>query len=143
MRAFVCMVVSAAALMAVQPQAAHGQVRAKAVVTCVSAGVVLEYDCTIKLANARSGEPISGVTVSVGADMPSMPGMHNVRPVKATEQAEKGVYKLRLELEMHGDWAVQVDLSGAVRDRVIAMLRFEGADVTDVRPPSTQPKRKH
>jgi hypothetical protein len=138
MRAFVCMLVSAAALMAVHPQAARGQGRAKAAVTCVSAGVVLEYDCTIRLANARSGEPISGATVSVGADMPSMPGMHNVRPVKATEQAERGVYKVRIELEMHGDWAVQVDLSGAVRDRVIAMLRFEGEKVTDVKPSSTR-----
>jgi hypothetical protein len=134
------MLVPAVALIAIHPQAAHGQVRAKAAVKCVSAKVVLEYDCTIRLANARSGEPISGVTVSVGADMPSMPGMHNVRPVKATEQAEKGVYHVRLELEMHGDWAVQVDLSGAVRDRVITMLRFEGEEVGDVKPSSTRQK---
>ncbi|WP_176721960.1 FixH family protein [Bradyrhizobium sp. LMTR 3] len=130
------MLVAVAALTAGYPQAAHGQVRAKAAVTCVSAGQVLEYDCTIRLANARSGEPLSGLTVSVGADMPSMPGMHNVRAVKATEQAEKGAYKVRLELEMHGDWAVQIDLRGAVRDRVISMLRFEEADVTDVKPSS-------
>lgn len=134
MRAIVCMAVAVAALLPLYPQTAHGQVRAKAVVTCAAAGQVLEYDCIVKLANARSGEPLSGLTVSVGADMPSMPGMHNVRPVKAIEQAEKGVYKVRLELEMHGDWAVQIDLSGAVRDRVIAMLRFEDVEVTDVKP---------
>jgi len=134
MRAIVCMAVAVAATLGMSAQAAHAQVRAKAAVTCAAAGQVLEYDCTIKLANARSGEPLSGLTVSVGADMPSMPGMHNVRPVKATEQAEKGVYKVRLELEMHGDWAVQVDLSGAVRDRVISMLRFEDVEVTDVKP---------
>jgi hypothetical protein len=138
MRRIVCMLVAAATLMAGYPQAAHGQLRAKAAVTCVPAGQVLEYDCTIRLANARSGEPLSGLTVSVGANMPSMPGMHNVRPVKATEQAEKGVYQVRLELEMHGDWAVQLDLSGAVRDRVTAMLRFEGAEVTDVKPSSSR-----
>jgi hypothetical protein len=34
---------------------------------------------------------------------------------------------------MHGDWAVRLDLSGAVRDRVIAMLRFEGDHVTDAK----------
>ncbi|MGQ0684018.1 FixH family protein [Bradyrhizobium sp.] len=136
MRAIVCLAVAVAALLALYPQAALGQVRAKAAVTCVAAGEVLEYDCTIKLANARSGEPLSGLTVSVGADMPSMPGLHNLRPVKATEQAEKGVYKVRLELEMHGDWAVQIDLSGAVRDRVIATLRFEDVEVKDVKPPS-------
>ena len=131
MRTILCILAAVAALLALYPQAAHAQVRAKAAVTCVFAGQVLEYDCTIKLANARSGEPLSGLAVSVGADMPSMPGMHNVRPVKATEQAEKGVYRVRLELEMHGDWAVQIDLGGAVRDRVIAMLRFEEAEVTD------------
>jgi hypothetical protein len=108
-------------------------VRAKADVTCASAGEMLHYDCVIKLANARSGEPISGVTLSVGADMPSMPGVHNVRPVKADEQPEKGVYKARIVLEMHGDWAVRLDLSGTVRDRVIAMLRFEGDEVSKVK----------
>lgn len=134
MRTIACMLAVVAGLLALYPQAAHAQVRAKAAVTCVFAGQVLEYDCTIKLANARSGEPLSGLTVSVGADMPSMPGMHSVRPVIAKEQAEKGVYQARLELEMHGDWAVQIDLRGAVRDRVIEMLRFEEADVTDVKP---------
>lgn len=138
MRTIICMLVGVAALMAGYLQAAHGQVRAKAAVTCVSAGQALKYDCTIRLANGRSGEPLSGLTVSVGAEMPSMPGMHNVRPVTATEQAEKGVYQARLELEMHGDWAVQVDLRGAVRDRVIAMLRFEGGEVTDVKPSSSR-----
>lgn len=39
---------------------------------------------------------------------------------------------------MHGDWAVQIDLSGAVRDRVIAMLRFEEKEVTDVKPSSSR-----
>lgn len=134
MRTIACMLAVVAGLLALYPQAAHAQARAKAAVTCVFAGQVLEYDCTIKLANARSEEPLSGLTVSVGADMPSMPGMHSVRPVIAKEQAEKGVYQARLELEMHGDWAVQIDLRGAMRDRVIEMLRFEEADVTDVKP---------
>jgi hypothetical protein len=121
------MILLFAALLA-SPAAAQA-VRAKADVGCASADKVLLYDCTIKLTNARSGAALSGVTVTVGADMPSMPGAHNVRPVKATEQAEKGTYKVQLELEMHGDWAVRLDLSGPLRDRVIAMLRFEGAQV--------------
>src|SRR5262245_14185755 len=140
MRMIACMLVATAALTVSRPETAHGQARANAEVTCVSAGVILEYDCIIRLANARSGEPISEATLSVGADMPSMPGMHTVRPVKATEQSEKGVYKVRLELEMHGDWAVYLDLSGAVRDRVVAMLRFEGDNVTDVKSPQGRPK---
>ena len=114
-------------------QIAHAQVRVKAYLTCAAAGEMLHYNCTIKLTNSRTGEPISGVTLAVGADMPSMPGIHNVRPVKATEEAEKGTYKARIVLEMHGDWAVRLDLSGAVRDRVIAILRFEGDQVTGVK----------
>ena len=133
MRAIMMLAVAIVASALMHAGTASAQVRAKADVTCASAGEMLHYDCVIKLANARSGEPISGVTLSVGADMPSMPGVHNVRPVKADEQPEKGVYKARIVLEMHGDWAVRLDLSGTVRDRVIAMLRFEGDEVSEVK----------
>jgi hypothetical protein len=34
---------------------------------------------------------------------------------------------------MHGDWAVRLDLSGTVRDRVIAVLRFEDDQVTSIK----------
>jgi YtkA-like len=94
-------------------------------VSCQPAGVVLEYDCTIKLTDARSKTPVIGATLTVGADMPSMPMVHNIRPVKAARAAEPGVYQLRLELEMHGDWALRIDISGPLRDRVIVPLRFE------------------
>jgi hypothetical protein len=57
--------------------------------------------------------------------MPSMPAAHNVRPVAATEDADKGTYRARIALEMYGDWALRLDLTGAVRDRVIKLLRFE------------------
>jgi hypothetical protein len=76
----------------------------------------------------------------VGADMPSMAGAHAVRPVAASEEAEKGTYRARIALEMHGDWALRLDLSGAVRDRVIKLLRFEGDRVEDA-PPAPAPKR--
>jgi hypothetical protein len=134
MKTMVRVVAVMTALAVWHPGAVHAQVRAKAEVACAPAGEKLLYDCIIKLADARSGEPISGVTLSVGADMPSMPGMHNAPPVEATEQPEAGVYTARLVLEMHGDWAVRLDLSGPVRDRVIAMLRFEDDQVTSVKP---------
>jgi hypothetical protein len=127
-------VVAAAALLATGSFVqAQSSVRAKADLTCATAGEMLQYDCVIKLTNARTGEPISGVRLSVGADMPSMPGVHNLRPVKATEEAEKGSYKVRITLDMHGDWAVRLDISGAVRDRVITMLRFEDDQVHDAK----------
>jgi hypothetical protein len=117
---------------------AHAQVRARAEVTCRPAGEKLHYDCLVKLANARTGEPLSGMRLTVGASMPSMPAAHNVRPVAATEDQDKGSYRARVVLEMHGDWALQLDLSGPVRDRVVKLLRFESDRVDE---PSAAPGR--
>ena len=55
------------------PENAHAQVRAKAEVSCRPGAEKLQYDCIIKLANSRTSEPLSGLTLMVGADMPSMP----------------------------------------------------------------------
>jgi hypothetical protein len=121
------------------PAAAYAQTRAKADVTCRPTGTTLQYDCSITLTNARSGEPLSGVTLTVGADMPSMPMMHNVRPVAATPGAQAGSYQTRLTLEMHGDWALQLNLSGPLRDRVVTTLRFDPDKVT----PAAQAPSRH
>lgn len=119
---------------------AHAQVRAKAEVSCRPAEK-LQYDCVIKLANSRTSEPLSGLTLTVSADMPSMPGAHNARPVKATEEQDKGTYRARIALEMYGDWAVRLELSGAVRDRVVKLLRFESDRVGEATP--TQAPGRH
>lgn len=125
------------------PIAALAQARAKADVACRPTGTTLQYDCTIALTNARTNEPLNGVTLTVGADMPSMPMMHNVRPVQATA-GDPGTYQARLVLEMHGDWAVQLNLSGPVRDRVVANIRFDPDRATPAPPPSrTRPGHKH
>ena len=114
---------AAVAMLAVcSGETAHAQVRAKADVSCRPGTEQLHYDCIIKLANSRTSEPLSGLTLTVGADMPSMPAAHNVRPVKATEDPDKGTYRARIVLEMHGDWALRLDVSGAVRDRVVKVL---------------------
>jgi hypothetical protein len=112
---------------------AQAQVRAKADISCTATADKLLYDCTVKLTNFRTGEPLSGVTLMLGADMPSMPGIHNVRPVAGTELGERGTYRARLLLEMHGDWALQLNLSGPLRDRIVKVLRFEGSQVKDIR----------
>ena len=125
------------------PASALAQVRAKADVACRPTATALQYDCTITLANARTNAPLSGVTVTVGADMPSMPMMHNVRPVAATAGPEPGTYLARLELEMHGDWAVQLNLSGKVRDRVVTVLSFDPDKVAPAAAPKAPPRRKH
>jgi YtkA-like len=120
---------------------AHAQARAKADVGCQPATERLQYDCVFKLTDARSNAPLTGLGVTVGADMPSMAGAHTVRPVKAAEAEEKGTYKARLVLEMHGDWAVRLDLSGKVRDRVIKVLRFEADRVSEA--PPAPPRHRH
>ena len=68
---------------------------------------------------------MTGVEVTVGADMPSMPMAHNVKPVKAMPGNEPGTYRAQIKLEMHGDWVVKVDLVGPVRDRIVKSMRFE------------------
>jgi len=101
------------------------QVRAKADIACQPAAEELQYDCIIKLADRRTNDPLSGLDLAVGADMPSMPATHNVRTVKATEDLAKGTYRARIVLEMYGEWTLHLDLSGPIRDRVIKVLRFE------------------
>jgi YtkA-like len=137
------MVIGGAASICFADIAAGANVRAKADVACQPAPGVLQYDCVIKLVNARTGEQLTGVTLMVGADMPSMPMMHNVRPVKATPGQESGTYKVRIVLEMHGDWALQLDLSGPLRDRVVTIIHFVPERATPAAAPKAQPRHKH
>ena len=81
------------------------------------------YDCTIRL--ARGGQPLSGAQITVGADMPSMPMAHNVRPVKAKPGKSPGEYKANVDLEMLGQWAVKLRLAGPVRDQLILLYEFD------------------
>jgi hypothetical protein len=132
-----------AAAIAGLPATAFAQGRAKADVACRPTATTLQYDCTIALTNARTSEPLSGVTLTVGADMPSMPMMHNVRPVKATPGEKSGTYQASLTLEMHGEWAVQLNVSGPLRDRVVTILNFEPERVTPAAAPKASPRNKH
>jgi hypothetical protein len=120
--------------------AADMQVQAE--VACQPAAKKLHYDCTIKLTDARTNEPLAGIDVMVGADMPSMPMAHRVRPVKATPTAEPGSYQASIQLEMYGDWALRLDLAGRVRDRVVKTLRFE-SDRVSPRTATETPSPRH
>jgi hypothetical protein len=115
----------ATTLLAMHAAAYAAATRVKADVECQPLAARLQYDCVLKLANAGTDEPLSGATVRVGADMPSMPMAHNVRPVQATAGETPGTYRARLTLEMHGDWALRIDVAGPLRDRVVRLLRFE------------------
>jgi len=92
------------------------------------AGDEFAYDCAIKLSDAQ-GKPVQGAEITVGADMPSMPMAHNVAPVQAKPGTNPGTYDARLELEMHGEWAVKMRLSKPRSDQFVRRLRFEPGKV--------------
>ena len=104
---------------------------------CKFTGTDFVYDCTIRL--TKGDAPLVGVQVTVGADMPSMPMAHNVKPVKAKPGAKPGEYEARLDLEMTGEWAVKLRLAGAVRDQLILHYEF---DEKGARPAERARKRK-
>jgi hypothetical protein len=97
---------------------AWGQ-RTRAEMDCKFTGTDFVYDCVIRLTPARPA-----VEVTVGADMPSMPMAHNVKPVKARPGKAPGEYRATLDLDMTGEWAVKLRLSGAVRDVLVLHYVF-------------------
>ena len=116
-----------AALLA--PLPALAQTRAD--MQCKPTGKDLIFDCTIRL--ARGDQPLEGAQVTVGADMPSMPMAHNVKPVKARPGNGPGEYLARLDLEMPGEWAVKVRISGKVRDQVVLHHYFDERGAKPIR----------
>ena len=90
----------------------------------------LIYDCTIALKGRKTGTPIADAEFTVGADMPSMPGAHNVRPVPAEPHGAPGMYRARIELDMTGEWALKLDFTRPGRDRLIRKLHFGAVEGT-------------
>ena len=97
---------------------AHAE-RIQADLKCSFTGIDFVYDCVIRLQ-----PPKSGVRISVGADMPSMPMAHNVKPVKAAPTNQPGEYTARIELEMHGEWALKLNVRSPVRDVIVKKIDF-------------------
>ncbi len=97
------------------------------------------YDCIVKL--SRNGQPLSGAQITVGADMPSMPMAHNVKPVKAKPGKAPGEYEARLDLEMLGEWAVKLRLSGPVKDQLILLYEFDEKGAKPVRRGDRPPRK--
>jgi hypothetical protein len=93
--------------------------RLDAEVDCKPTKHDLVYDCRFLLTEAKTGKPVSGAELAVGADMPSMPMAHNVKPVKAAPGAAPGEYTARIELEMFGEWALKLDVRKPMRDRIV------------------------
>jgi hypothetical protein len=102
-------------------------------IDCKAANGGLIYECVIWL--TQDGKPLSGAQISVGADMPSMPMAHNLRPANARPGTRAGEYLVRLDLDMPGEWAVKLKISGPVRDQLVLHYRFteSGATISDPR----------
>ena len=110
--------------MLVLSSAASAGERAKADVDCKATGEKLVYDCMIMLVNKKSGDPILGAKILVKAGMPSMPMAHNAPPVTAKAMGKPGNYHARLKLDMLGEWALTIDVSGPLRDRLVKKLQL-------------------
>ena len=94
---------------------------------CEAFGMGPQLECTVRL--RASGAPLVGAQVTLGASMPSMPMAHTVKPAAAAAPTgQPGEYRGRLELQMTGVWAVQVDVAGPLRDRVVRPLRIDDCE---------------
>ena len=106
--------------------------RAAAAIVCEPTAEALVYACAIAVTGRKSAEPVVSEALSVKADMPGMPMAHNLPPARAMPVAGKpGRYRAVLELEMHGEWALAIEVDGKtaetaarVRDKVIVKQRF-------------------
>jgi hypothetical protein len=101
--------------------------RAHAEVRCEATGEHLVFDCTVRLTNRRTGAPLESATITVSAEMPSMPMGHHVRPVQGERASEPGTFRLRIALEMPGVWALRLIVNGPLRDVVVARLDFRSS----------------
>jgi len=115
--------VAMAAIVAFPMVATAGE-RATANVSCKETAKKLVYDCMIMLSGRKSKQPLTGASIMVKADMPAMPMAHNVKPVKAMPMGKPGMYHAKLHLEMYGEWALKMTVSGPTRDVVIRKVRF-------------------
>ena len=106
---------------------------------CIPTKTDFIYNCIVRL--SRNGQPLSGAQVTVGADMPSMPMAHNVKPVKAKARKTPGEYEAMLDLEMLGEWAVKLRLAGPVKDQLILLYDFDEKGARPLRRGDRPPRK--
>ena len=101
--------------------------RPKVDVECKATKDKLVYACMFAVKGRKSGNPIDGAKFTVGADMPSMPMAHNIKPITPAATGKPGMYHGNLHLEMTGEWALRMKFEKPVRDVVIKKLMFGDA----------------
>ncbi len=91
-------------------------------VKCAPKDAKLDLECRLTLVEGAARKPITDQTVVVTADMPSMPGMHAARPVRAAPTADAGVYVMRLKLDMAGRWALKIRVGDPPRSETVVTI---------------------
>lgn len=120
-------------VLAVLMQGLPGQAqpaRARVDLRCEARGLGPRIDCLVRL-QRPDGTPMEGAVLTLGASMPSMPLAHSVPRVAARPSGKPGEYAVSLELEMSGIWALEIDLSAPVRERVVRVVRAQECEKTD------------
>jgi hypothetical protein len=96
--------------------------RMDAQIDCRPTGEAYVHHCMIRLFEMPGGNPVEDASFVVHADMPSMPMAHSVPPARAVPGDGAGVYEAMLEFEMHGVWALRLDVSAPRRDVVLFVV---------------------
>ncbi len=89
---------------------------------CKKTEVRLKYDCLVII--KKGDDNINNAEVMVGADMPSMPMAHNVKPVKVDKSKKDGEYSFVIQLEMLGEWKFIYNFTKPERDKIFEKLDF-------------------
>ena len=104
--------------------------RARAELRCEAHGMGPQIDCLVRLQHP-DGTPLAGAALTVGASMPSMPLAHSVPRVAARASGKPGEYAASLALEMSGIWAVEIDISAPLRERIVRVVRAQECEKAD------------
>lgn len=91
-------------------------------VACAPKGGRLDLECRLTLVEGAARKPVTDQTIVVTADMPSMPGMHAARPIRAAPTPDAGVYIMRLTLDMAGRWALKIRVGEPPRGETVVTI---------------------
>jgi hypothetical protein len=119
-RTTVSLIALAAGLALAGPAAAQ---RIEASVHCEPTDEELLYVCHFDM--TQNGKALPGAVFTITPSMPSMPMAHNIAPVPAQDLCTEGRgYHAYLKLDMHGDWALTLDVTAPRRDRIVINHSF-------------------
>ena len=98
--------------------------RAAVKIECKETETSRVFECLLHLSGKKNRNAIDGAKVTVKADMPTMPGAHNIPAATAAPAGKPGAYSFRMHLDMYGIWAVKVTVTGPLRDIVVQKIEF-------------------